>query len=171
MPTKTTYSISEVATQFQLSVPTLRYYDQQGLIPGLSKNAAGYRQFTAKDLNTLRIVECLKRTGLSIRDIKQFMTLVQAGDSTLSQRLALFQHARQRMADQIEQLEQTFAVLDYKCDYYQRAVDNGTEAHVQAQHPDLPDPQLLRELQLRGRGVNLLDAVDDQGETNKRQEL
>lgn len=93
MPTKTTYSISEVATQFQLSVPTLRYYDQQGLIPGLSKNAAGYRQFTAKDLNTLRIVECLKRTGLSIRDIKQFMTLVQAGDSTLSQRLALFQHA------------------------------------------------------------------------------
>lgn len=69
---ETTYSIGEVAEKFGLSVPTLRYYDKEGLIPNLNKNAAGVRRFTEENLSTLQIVECVKNAGMPIKEIKQF---------------------------------------------------------------------------------------------------
>ncbi len=66
---KTTYSIGEVAEKFGLSVPTLRYYDKEGLIPNLKKNSAGVRRFTEENLSTLQIVECVKNAGMPIKEI------------------------------------------------------------------------------------------------------
>lgn len=68
-----TYTIGQVATRFNLSVPTLRYYDQEGLIPNLTKDQAGIRRFNNENLEALQVVECLKTSGMSIKDIKQFM--------------------------------------------------------------------------------------------------
>ena len=140
MPTtQPTWTISEVAAEFNLSIPTLRYYDQQGLIPGLQKNAAGAREFTSENRAALHVVECLKRANMSLKDIRQFMDWTTIGDATLPQRLAMFQNLRQTMQHQLAEMQATLAFLDYKCDYYQQATADGTERYVKERHATLPE--------------------------------
>ena len=64
-----TYSIKEVAEKTNLSIYTLRFYDKQGLLPFVSRNASGYRTFTEGDLHLLKTICCLKETGMKIADI------------------------------------------------------------------------------------------------------
>ena len=125
-----TYQIGEVARKYHLSVATLRYYDQEGLIPGLSKSASGVRQFTDENLGDLDVVECLKNAGMSIKDIKVFMELASQGDATLAERQAMFYDLKQRLQAKLATLEETMKMVDFKCAYYTQAVADGTERYV-----------------------------------------
>lgn len=80
------YSIGEVATMTKLSIPTIRYYDKEGLIPELKKDASGARCFDDQNLGALEMIECLKTAGMSIKDIKTFMQWNLEGDTTLKKR-------------------------------------------------------------------------------------
>ena len=122
--------IGEVAAQFGLTVPTIRYYDQEGLIPNLQKNESGQRVFTAENIDALQIIECLKDSGMAIKDIKQFMQWVSEGDETLYNRREMFVRLRAQMQEKMNRLQQTMHVLDYKVGYYSRAVQDGTEKYV-----------------------------------------
>ncbi|MCQ2570401.1 MAG: MerR family transcriptional regulator [Limosilactobacillus sp.] len=130
------YSIGQVAELFNLNISTLRYYDQLGFFPHLQRDANGRRQFGAEELNTLTIVECVKRTGMPLEDIQQFMAWCNAGDETIDQRLAMFLERRQVILQQIRELEQTLKVIDHKCAYYRQARQDGTEAYVKNQAND-----------------------------------
>ena len=66
------YTIGQVSEMFGLPISTLRYYDKQGLFPGMER-ISGIRKFSEKEIEALRVIECLKRSGLEIKDIKQFM--------------------------------------------------------------------------------------------------
>ena len=67
------YTIGQVSEMFGLPVSTLRYYDKEGLFPKLNRTS-GIRQFSENEIEALRVIECLKKTGLQIKDIKQFMS-------------------------------------------------------------------------------------------------
>ena len=69
------YSIGEISKMFQLPISTLRYYDKEGLFPHL-KRVNGVRQFSESEIETLRVIDCLKRSGLEIKDIKEYMKLL-----------------------------------------------------------------------------------------------
>ena len=69
---KNMYTIGQVSEMFDLPVSTLRYYDKEGLFPELNRTS-GIRQFSENEIEALRVIECLKKTGLQIKDIKQFM--------------------------------------------------------------------------------------------------
>ncbi|RND80034.1 HTH-type transcriptional regulator AdhR [Lacticaseibacillus paracasei] len=84
------YSIGEVATMTKLSIPTIRYYDKEGLIPELKKDASGARCFDDQNLGALEMIECLKTAGMSIKDIKTFMQWNLEGDTTLKKRRDFF---------------------------------------------------------------------------------
>lgn len=66
------YTIGQVSEMFDLPVSTLRYYDKEGLFSELNRTS-GIRQFSENEIEALRVIECLKKTGLQIKDIKQFM--------------------------------------------------------------------------------------------------
>lgn len=121
-----------------LPASTLRYYESQGLLPELARTSGGRRQFTERDIVACRVIECLKASGLSIAEIREFMDMVVEGDSTLEERLALFERRREPVKREMEQLERTLAVLDFKRWYYKRAVDAGTEDVVR----DLPKSKI-----------------------------
>ena len=78
------YTIGQVAEMFGLPVSTLRYYDKQGLFPGLER-ASGIRRFGDTELEALRVIECLKKAGMEIKDIRLFMGMVRAGPINLPQ--------------------------------------------------------------------------------------
>ena len=83
------YSIGEVSRMFGLPQSTLRYYDKEGLFPALTRTS-GIRRFGEQELEALRVIECLKRSGLEIKEIKQFMEWCAQGSETYPQRHALF---------------------------------------------------------------------------------
>ncbi len=67
-------TIGAVAKKFNLNPSTLRYYDAEGLIPAIKKNEQGNRIFDEEAVSTLFTIECLKKSGMSIKEIKTFMS-------------------------------------------------------------------------------------------------
>ncbi len=83
------YTIGQVSEMFHLPVSTLRYYDKEGLFPNLERSS-GIRRFSDKEIEALRVIECLKKSGVEIKDIKVFMEWCSQGSSTYSQRRDFF---------------------------------------------------------------------------------
>lgn len=123
------YTVGEMAKIIGVAPSTLRYYDKEGLLPFVERSGSGIRIFGEQDLNTLSIIHCLKQSGLSIKEIKRFIDMVQQGDETIDERLELFEKRRIILEKQIKEMQNTLKVLDYKCWYYQTAKKEGsTEA-------------------------------------------
>lgn len=130
------YSIGNVARSTGISVSTLRYYDREGMFPDMARRGGGIRVFSEKELGILRVIECLKKAGMSIREIKEFLNWCQEGDASLEKRQNMF-HARLREVErQMEDLQKTLNTLKYKCWYYDTAVAAGSEAAARKISPD-----------------------------------
>ena len=138
------YTIGQVSKMFGLPISTLRYYDKEGLFPSMSREG-GIRRFGDQELEALRVIESLKRSGLEIREIKRFMQWCEEGPSTYAERGELFERRREAVLQQMEQLRKTLAMLEYKCWYYKVALADGNEDRLDAMLPDkLPkDVQVL----------------------------
>ncbi|MGD6818284.1 MerR family transcriptional regulator [Metabacillus sp. 113a] len=122
-----TYSISEAAKELHLTVYTLRYYDKEGLIPFVERTASGTRVFKESDISALKVIECLKLTGMPIKEIKHFIDWCSEGDATLQQRYDMFLERKATVEAQMEDLRKTMEVIEHKCSYYKTALEAGTE--------------------------------------------
>lgn len=99
---------------FHLPISTLRYYDKEGLFPNLERKG-NIRQFSDAELEAIRVIECLKKSGLEIKDIKQFFKWVSEGSSTYANRKELFEIRKTAVEEEIKALEKTLAMLKFKC--------------------------------------------------------
>ena len=90
-----TYSIKEVAEKTGLSIATLRYYDKEGLLPFVDKKPNGTRVFKDEDFQGLNIITCMKKSGMSIKEIKEYVDLCNKGDATLEDRLQIFYNLKE----------------------------------------------------------------------------
>lgn len=122
------YTIKDAAKFLNVPTSTIRFYDRQGLLPFMERSESNYRLFTEGDLAMLRSIDCLKRTGMPIKDIRQFAQWVQEGDSSLTKRYEMFVERRQAVENQIAELQKTLALVESKCRYYAEAVEAGTDA-------------------------------------------
>ena len=125
------YSIGEISKMFQLPISTLRYYDKEGLFPHL-KRVNGVRQFSESEIETLRVIDCLKKSGLEIKEIKEYMSLCSLGNTTLKQRKEIFEKQKEEVLQEMEKLQEVLSMLNYKCWYYDQAIEKNDEAYVQA---------------------------------------
>ena len=132
------YTIGEMAQKLNVAPSTLRYYDKEGLLPFVERSSGGIRMFKDEDMEWLRLLGCLKKAGMPLKEIRDFMDLSRQGDATISQRLELIEKQRQSVLDQTKQLEETLFMLDYKRWYYQTALEAGTCAV----HDTLPPEQI-----------------------------
>lgn len=133
------YTIGQVSQMFGLPISTLRYYDKQGLFPNMER-VSGIRKFSDSELEALRVIECLKKSGLEIKDIKQFMDWCVEGSSTYPQRKALFEKQRERLEAELIHMNKVLDMLKFKCWYYEQAMRDGCEDQVQIMIPNgLPE--------------------------------
>ena len=130
-----TYTIGQVAEMFDLPISTLRYYDKEGLFPTLERKS-GIRKFSDVEIDALRIIECLKSSGLEIKDIKQFMDWCTQGPETYVQRKELFERRLDALEEEMARLSRMRDMLKYKCWYYDTALADGGEERIQAMLPD-----------------------------------
>ena len=128
-----TYTISEIAEKMGVSVLTLRFYDKEGLLPFVDR-VNGRRVFKDEDFAWLRIISCLKNTGMPLKEIRQYMELCQLGDASLQERLEMILRQKRSIEDQIRSLQENLKLIEYKVWYYETAVAAGTESI----HSDLP---------------------------------
>ena len=122
------YSIKAAANMIGVAPSTLRYYDKEGLLPSIERSESGYRVFSEDDLGMLKVIECLKKTGMPIKDIKQFTEWVKQGDDSLQERYDMFIKRKEAVQAQIDELQKTLEFVEYKIWYYQTALEAGTEA-------------------------------------------
>ena len=119
------YSIGQVSEMFGIPVSTLRYYDKEGLFPNLER-LGSTRRFGEGELELLRVIDCLKKTGLEIRDIKRFVDMVQEGPSTYAARKELFEARKVQAEEESERMQKARAMVKVKCWYYETAQKTGT---------------------------------------------
>ncbi len=133
------YTIGQVSQMFDLPISTLRYYDKQGLFPSLQRRS-GIRRFGQPELEALRVIECLKKSGMEIRDIKQFMQWCTEGPSTYAARKAFMEQQKASVEEEIRRMNQVLDMLRFKCWYYEQALHDGSEERLKQMIPDrLPE--------------------------------
>lgn len=129
------YTIGQIAEMFQIPISTIRYYDKEGLFPGLER-AGGIRKFGDRDIEALRVIECLKKSGLEIKDIKVFMQWCAEGSSTYPKRRELFIRQEEAVKNEMHKLEKTLAMIRYKQWYYEEAMKDGSEDRIRQMSPE-----------------------------------
>jgi len=133
------YTVGEIAKQLDVTASTLRYYDKEGLLPFVERSGGGMRMFKDEDISWLKLIECLKKTGMSIKDIKHFMDYCMEGDSRIDERLAIIEAQRDTVIKQMKELQEMLNMLNYKCWYYETAKKAGTCAvHDDMQIENIP---------------------------------
>ena len=121
------YTIRQVAEKMGVTVPTLRYYDKEGLMPFVDKKPNGTRVFKDEDFEGLAVITCLKNSGVPIKDIKKYMDLCTEGDSTLKERLEIFLERKEAVQKQMDELSRIMETINHKIWYYETAIEAGTE--------------------------------------------
>lgn len=121
------YSIGQVANKLNVPTSTLRFYDKKGLLPFVDRDQAGRRSFKDNDLNFLQVIECMKKCGMTIGQIRHFIDLCMKGDVTLEERYNLLNQEEQSVARQIKVLQDQLDFLHYKMWYFKTALEAGTE--------------------------------------------
>lgn len=129
------YTIGQVSELFGVPISTLRYYDREGLFPDMERSS-GIRRFGERELEALRVIECLKRSGMEIKDIKQFMLWCARGSETYPERRELFLRQKETVEAEIHKLEKVLDMLRFKCWYYEQAIEDGNEDRLMAMLPD-----------------------------------
>lgn len=130
------YTIGEMEKSLGIPASTLRYYDKEGLLPFVERTTSGIRMFSEQDYEWLKMIECMKKAGMPMKDIKKYIELTLQGDSTIHERLELFQRQRELLLAEMESLQQTLDVLEYKCWYYETAEKAGSVEAVKNLPPE-----------------------------------
>ena len=139
------YTVGEMAKLLDVPASTLRYYDKEGLLPFVERSSGGIRMFRDSDFEWLQVINCMKKAGMSIRDIRQYIELALQGDDTIALRLEMFRRQRQALQAQLLEMQHTLEMVDYKCWFYETALAAGTI--------DLPQNMTDEEIPAKFRAV------------------
>ena len=118
------YTVKKVAEIMNISEHTVRYYDNEGLIPFVSRTQSNIRLFSDNDLNWIKTVHCLRAMDLSIKDIKKYIELCLKGDKTIQQRAEIIFNQENKLKEHLKELQEQMKVLQKKKKYYNDLLKN-----------------------------------------------
>ena len=112
------YSIKQVSEKTSLKPYVLRYYEKEGLLPLIGRSESGIRKYSEYDLEWIGLICCLKNTGMSIKQIKDFVELSVQGNETLKQRCEMLIEHKQNVESQIEEMQKHLQKVACKISYF-----------------------------------------------------
>lgn len=113
------YTINEVAQMCDISAYTLRFYDKEGLLPFVSRTKSGSRSFSEQNVELIKLICCLKNTGMPIKEIKKYIDMIMEGDQTLEKRKLIMKDHRKEVLRQIDELKKNLNLIDLKIALYE----------------------------------------------------
>lgn len=112
------YTMKQACEQTGLSYETLKFYCNQGLVPGVQRDPQNRRIFTEENIRWIRGLNCLKNCGMGIREMKAYSDLCVAGDSTIPCRKEILEAKRQALLAEQKRIRDSIAYIDWKQRYY-----------------------------------------------------
>lgn len=110
--------MKQVAQMTGLTAHTLRYYEKEGLLPDVRRTQSGIRRFSQEDIDGLGLICCLKSTGMSIKQIREFVALSIQGDCTLKRRCDMLIAHKRDVEEQMLQMQKHIEKVSYKIAYF-----------------------------------------------------
>lgn len=120
------YTVGEMARKLNINASTLRYYDKEGLLPFVKRSEGGVRMFTDENLPWLEMIQCLKKIGMPIKEIKHYLDCCDGGDAKIDERYTIVKAQRDVVLAKIEELKSVLDILNYSCWSCEIAKKNGT---------------------------------------------
>ena len=114
------YTVKEAADVLGVSPHTVRYYDDQGLVPGSARDAAGNRAFDDMAMEWLFVAVTLRKTGMPPVETRRYEELYARGAGTVGERLRIMRDQRERLLTQMDELQVSLELLDRKVEHYER---------------------------------------------------
>ncbi|MBR4635464.1 MAG: MerR family transcriptional regulator [Clostridia bacterium] len=118
-------TVKDVCEEFGITADTLRYYERVGAIPKVARTKGGIREYDAEAIGWVRNAVCLRKAGVSVEAIAEYVRLFEMGDETLKDRLELLIGERNGLKTQLDELTAAVELLDWKISRYQEAVETG----------------------------------------------
>lgn len=116
--------IAEVSKLYGMSADTLRYYERIGLLPNVTRNASGVRDFTEQDCARVQFVKCMRGASVSIEALIEYMNLFEQGEETAAARKALLEEQRDLVEERIATMQAGLDRLNSKIENYEHVLVN-----------------------------------------------
>ncbi len=112
------YSMKEVCQRTGMNYETLKFYCNQGLVPNVKRDGGNRRVFDERDLAWLEGLGCLRRCGLSIREMQHYVQLCLQGEASIPERKIILAERRQALVEEMAGLQSAVEYLDRKQEFY-----------------------------------------------------
>ena len=123
------YTMMQVCRELDMTYQTLKYYCNEGLIPNVKRDGNNRRVFADKDVKWIKDLTCLKKCGMSILEMKEYLELCLQGESSIMQRKELLSKKRNALLASIKELEDSVAYIDWKQNFYDEVL-SGARPYV-----------------------------------------
>ena len=124
-------TIQQVAQATGLSTHTLRYYERCDLIAPIHRASNGHRRYSAQDIRWIQFLTKLRMTGMPIRQIQQYATLLRQQPDAIQARRALLEAHRQTVVEHLQELQENLAVIDWKIQHYKEIEEKLSATPIQ----------------------------------------
>ncbi len=115
-------TIAEVSRQYDISADTLRYYERVGLIPSVTRNKSGFRDYSEEDCNWVSFIKCMRRAGVQVEALIEYVALFQQGDQTIDARKCILIEQRDQLIARMADMQQSLDRLNFKIDRYEQGL-------------------------------------------------
>lgn len=112
------YTMMQVCRELDMTYQTLKFYCNEGLIPNVKRDHNNRRVFDEKDVKWIKDLTCLKKCGMSIQEMKEYLDLCLQGQSTIPKRKEMLEKKQKELRMSIQELEDSVAYIDWKQNFY-----------------------------------------------------
>lgn len=112
------YSMKEACEQTNMTYQALKYYCNEGLVPNVKRDGNNRRIFDERDIKWIKDLTCLKKCGMSIQEMKDYLELCLKGESTIHQRKEMLARKQEALRVSVQELEDSIAYIDWKQNFY-----------------------------------------------------
>lgn len=123
------YTMKQACQAAGMSYETLKFYCNEGLVPNVKRSANNYRIFDDHDINWIKSLSCLKRCGMSIAEMKEYLALCLEGEKTIPQRKLLLIKHKDELQMKIRELEDAVRYIEWKESFYDDVLSGRKEYH------------------------------------------
>lgn len=124
------YTIKEFSARTGLSSPTLRYYESEGILPFVRRDAGGNRIYDSTNAMWIEFILALRSTGMALGDIRRYVELYKQGNATLAERKEILTSHREKVRSELELMHQHLDKINYKLDLYDMLEADPTRSDI-----------------------------------------
>ncbi len=115
-------TIKEISEKYDISPDTLRYYERIGLIPKVPRNKSGIRDYDKESCGWIELMKCMRKAGVQIEALIEYVSLFKEGDSTINARKELLIEQRNKLIEKMEDMQDSLDRLNYKINRYEQGL-------------------------------------------------